>query len=201
MKREKMIKRLKAALDEDRYRHTLGVSETAVRMAETFGEDTEKAELAGLLHDCAKCMPLSEMQEAAKEAKPDEQMMQSRALLHAAAGMCVARKVYEVDDPEVLGAIRWHTTGKAGMTRLEKIVYLADMIEPNRTPYPGLDVLRRICFRDLDQAMHLALRMSTDHVLKQGKLLYRDTLAALRDYEPDALKDGQNKTEEKTTEV
>ena len=69
-----------------------------------------------------------------------------------------------VHDPEVLGAIRWHTTGRANMTRLEKIVYLADMIEPNRKPYPGLKALRKLCMTDLDQAMHVALRMSLDHV-------------------------------------
>ena len=85
----------------------------------------------------------------------------------------------------MLSAIRWHTTGHAQMTNLEKIVYLADMIEPNRKPYPGLEMLRQLCMQDLDQAMHMALRMSLEHVMEQGKTLHPDTLAALKTYEPE----------------
>ena len=183
MKREKIEYKLKKALDSQRFRHTLGVAETAVRMAERFGADMEKADLAGMLHDCAKCMSLGEMQKAAKGEKPDSLMKESKALLHALAGMCVARDVYNVTDPEVLSAIRWHTTGRAGMTQLEKIIYLADMLEPNRKPFPGLEELRDLCGKDLDKAMHLALRMSLEHVQTQGKELHPDTLAALQEYE------------------
>ena len=100
------------------------------------------------------------------------------------AGAHVAQDVYDVHDPEVLGAIRWHTTGHANMTKLEKIVYLADMIEPNRKPYPGLEALRKLCMTDLDEAMHMALLMSLDHVREQGKPLHPDTMAALAEYEP-----------------
>ena len=138
-------------------------------MAEKFGVDEEKAALAGLLHDCAKCMPLSQMTKAAKNEKLDPVMKESKALMHAVAGAHVAQDVYDVHDPEVLGAIRWHTTGHANMTKLEKIVYLADMIEPNRKPYPGLEALRKLCMTDLDEAMHMALLMSLDHVREQGK--------------------------------
>ena len=172
MKREKMAYRLKKELDAARYAHTLGVEKTAREMAEKFGVDEEKAALAGLLHDCAKCMPLSQMTKA------------SKALMHAVAGAHVAQDVYDVHDPEVLGAIRWHTTGHANMTKLEKIVYLADMIEPNRKPYPGLEALRKLCMTDLDEAMHMALLMSLDHVREQGKPLHPDTMAALAAYEP-----------------
>lgn len=73
------------------------------------------------------------------------------------------------------------------MTRLEKIVYLADMIEPNRKPYPGLKALRKLCMTDLDEAMHMALRMSLDHVREQGKPLHPDTMAALAEYEPELV--------------
>ena len=172
MKREKLAYRLKKELDAARYAHTLGVEKTAREMAEKFGVDEEKAALAGLLHDCAKCMPL------------DPVMKESKALMHAVAGAHVAQDVYDVHDPEVLGAIRWHTTGHANMTKLEKIVYLADMIEPNRKPYPGLEALRKLCMTDLDEAMHMALLMSLDHVREQGKPLHPDTMAALAEYEP-----------------
>ena len=185
MKRDKIEYKLKKELDRQRFEHTLGVEQTAREMARAFGENEEKAALAGLLHDCAKCMPLSQMVKAAKHADIDPVMKESKALMHAVAGRCVAESVYGVQDEEVLGAIRWHTTGHANMTRLEKIIYLADVIEPNRKLYPGLEALRAQCMQDLDGAMHTALRMSLEHVREQGKTLHPDTLAALADYEPE----------------
>lgn len=186
MKREKMMYRLKKELDGQRYTHTLGVEETARQMALLFGEDAQKAALAGLLHDCAKCMNLSQMVKAAKGVPLDPVMKDSKALMHAVAGMCVAKNVYGVDDEQVLSAIRWHTTGHAGMTNLEKIIYLADMIEPSRKPYPGLEQIRSLCWKDLNEAMHMALKMSLEHVLAQGKTLHPDTMAALEEYEHDS---------------
>lgn len=183
MKREKMEARLKKELDAPRYAHTLGVAKQAREMARRFGEDEEKAELAALLHDCAKCMPLAQMIKAAKDVPLDPVMRESKALMHAVAGSCVARDVYGVEDEDVLSAIRWHTTGHAGMTKLEKIIYLADMIEPGRRTYPGLEALRVLCKQDLDLAMHQALSMSVSHVREDGKPLHPDTLAALEDYE------------------
>ena len=183
MKREKIEAKLKKELDEQRFLHTLGVMKTAREMAKRFGEDEDKAELAGLLHDCAKCMTLPQMLKAAKGAPVDPLMCESKALLHALAGCCMARDVYGVEDEDVLQAIRWHTTGRAGMSRLEKIIYLADVIEPGRRTYPGLEALRVLCRQDLELAMHQALRMSVDHVREQGKPLHPDTLAALEGYE------------------
>ena len=184
MKREKMAYKLKKELDHQRYEHTLGVEETARAMARVFGVDEEQAALAGLLHDCAKCMPLAQMLKAAKREDVDDVMKESKALMHAVAGRCVAASVYNVRDEAVLSAIRWHTTGCANMTTLDKIIYLADMIEPNRKPFDGLQQLRELCMTDLDAAMHSALRMSLEYVRKQGKTLHPDTLAALKTYEP-----------------
>ena len=183
MKREKMAYKLRKALDAQRFAHTLGVEKTAREMARTFGEDEERAALAGLLHDCAKCMPLSQMQKAARDEPVDPVMWNSKALMHAVAGRCVARDLYNVKDEAVLDAIRWHTTGRAVMSNLAKIIYLADMGEPGRKSYPGLEMLRAVCREDLDLAMHMALRMSLDHVVEQGKTLHPDTLAALKEYE------------------
>lgn len=184
MKREKMAYKLKKELDRQRYEHTLGVEETAREMARIFGVDEEQAALAGLLHDCAKCMPLAQMAKAARHEDVDDVMKTSKALMHAVAGRCIAEDVYNVKDEEVLSAIRWHTTGRAQMTALEKIIYLADMIEPNRKPFDGLEELRVLCKTDLDAAMHRALSMSLEHVREQGKTLHPDTLAALQTYEP-----------------
>lgn len=191
MKREKMEYRLKKELDRQRFEHTLGVERTAREMARVFGEDEEKAALAGLLHDCAKCMPLSQMIKASRNVDVDPVMKASKALMHAVAGRCVAQEVYGVQDEAVLDAIRWHTTGRANMTRLEKIIYLADVIEPNRKPYPGLDELRALCMQDLDAALRMALRMSLEHVKEQGKTLHPDTLAALADAEPELAREYQ----------
>ena len=188
MKQEKMLYRLKKTLDAQRYRHTLGVAETAKKMARRFGEDEERAELAGLLHDCAKCMTLEQMQKAAKGETVDEVMRESKALMHAVAGMCVARDVYGVNDPKVLSAIRWHTTGHAGMTNLEKIIYLADVIEPNRKPFPGIEPLRALSKKNLDEAMYYALKMSLEHIQEQGKTLHEDTMAALLEYDRDEMR-------------
>ena len=183
MKRDKMVYRLKKTLDAQRFAHTLGVEKTARSMAAMFGADVEKAGLAGLLHDCAKCLPLAQMVKAARDVPIDPVMKESKALMHSVAGMCLAQSVYGVTDPEVLGAIRWHTTGRAGMTKLEKIIYLADVVEPTRKPYPGLEDLREACLTDLDEAMLAALRMSLAHVREQGKTLHPDTQAALDWYE------------------
>ena len=133
MKYEKIEYKLKKALDTERYIHTKGVEKTARKMAEIFHEDVEKAGLAGLLHDCAKCLSLDKMNKAVRNYPVDEMMRNSKSLLHSAAGSCLAESVYGVTDPEVLEAIRWHTTGHANMTRLEKIVFLAD----EKTVYDG----------------------------------------------------------------
>lgn len=183
MKREKIEYRLKKTMDAQRYAHTLGVEKTARQMARRFGVNEEKASLAALLHDCAKCMTLTQMLKAAKDERIDAVTRSSKALMHSVAGRCVARDVYGVEDEDVLSAIRWHTTGRAGMSKLEKIIYLADMIEPGRKTYPGLEALRVLCRQDLDLAMHQALRMSLSHVNEQGGALHPDTLAALGDYE------------------
>lgn len=184
VKYEKMEYKLKKALDTERYIHTKGVEKTARKMARQFGVDEEKAGLAGLLHDCAKCLSLAKMNKAVKGYPVDDLMRESKSLLHSAAGRCMAESVYGVTDRDVLEAIRWHTTGHAGMSNLEKIVYLADIIEPSRKPFPGIEELRTLCMEDLDEAMHKALLMSLDHVASQGKTLHPDTLAALNEYEP-----------------
>ena len=180
MKREKMEYKLKKALDHQRYEHTLGVEETARMMARAFGEDEERAALAGLLHDCAKCMPLSQMIKAAKHAKTDDVMKESKALMHAVAGMCIARDVYDVKDEAVLQAIRWHTTGRANMTNLEKIIYLADYMEPTRS-FRDLTEVRRLAMEDLDRACLMSFTMSVEHLEEKGYMVHPNSVYA-RDY-------------------
>ena len=130
----RMQDRLKEYLARDRFIHTQGVMYTATALAMCHGEDLVKAQVAGLLHDCAKCIPTGKKLKICKKndialTKWEEE---NEALLHAKVGVYIAKKKYGITDPEILNAIRYHTTGKADMTSLEKIVYIADYIEPGR---------------------------------------------------------------------
>ncbi|MEG1844098.1 MAG: nicotinate-nucleotide adenylyltransferase [Clostridia bacterium] len=179
--RQPMLEELRRTMTPARYKHTLGVEEMAIALAKKNGLDVRKAQLAALLHDGAKHMPMDEMVELVKDADaqtaPGED--ESRALLHAAAGMVLAKEKFGVDDPEVLSAIRWHTTGRAGMTALDKVIYLADMIEPGRRFFPGLDLIREAAERDLDEAMAIAARRTVDYVRSRGMPLNERTLELL----------------------
>ena len=174
MKREKMTYRLKKELDAARYAHTLGVEKTAREMAEKFGVDEEKAALAGLLHDCAKCLPLPEMQRICREhaLTQDTSLLESGNLLHSIAGAYLAGSQYHMNDPDVLQAIACHTTGKVGMTELDMAVFLADKIEPSRAPYPSLEQVRAAAALSLPRAMLLSLEGTAKYVKKGGKPLH-----------------------------
>lgn len=156
----KIQKKLKKELDEDRYRHTLGVMYTAASLAMCYGADLFKAQLAGLLHDCAKCIPTEKKLKLCRSYNVQISRAEERApyLLHAKLGAVLAREVYGVSDPEVLNAITWHTTGRAEMTLLEKIVFEADYIEPHRTKASNLSEIRQVSFEDLDRAVYMTLR-------------------------------------------
>ncbi len=178
-----MTKRLKSTMPRTRYLHTLSVATTAVTLAYMHGVDPWKAHLAGMLHDCAKGLPMEEqyewIQKGRIEAEEDELALP--AIVHAPAGVAVAREVYGVEDEEILSAIRWHTTGKRGMSGIDKVVYLADMIEPLRRPFPGLTRIRQIAYRDLDGAVRLAARISADHILGSGRQILKRTLELLEE--------------------
>ena len=160
---------LKNNLKPSRYGHTLGVVNTAIKLAEIYGEDKSKAEIAALCHDVAKNMSNEELRKLIDNENIilsiDEENTQ--ALWHSIIAPVIARKVFGIEDEEVLNAMRWHTTGKENMTNLEKIVYLADLIEPSRK-FDGIDEIREIAYKDLDLAMLKALTHTTIYLLKQG---------------------------------
>ncbi len=171
------VMHLKHTLSEYRFRHTLSVAETAVWLAYRVGVDPFQAHLAGLLHDCARNMDAPTLLRLIKSGgiSADELELSMPALLHAPAGAALARTQYHVSDPAVLSAIRWHTTGRRNMTALEKVVYLADMIEPERTAYPGLEELRKSALGDLDEAVHMAAAQNAAYVAERGKKLHPRT--------------------------
>ena len=165
-----MYTRLRAALSDKRLVHSLLVAHTARGLARIHGVNEDSAALAGLLHDCAKCMPLSAMQHIARENRLllDKEILQSGNLLHGPVGAVVAEREYGVTDPIVLSAIRCHTTGKVGMLPLDMIVFLSDKIEPSRRPYPELEKLRELASKDLAAAMLHSLQSTLDYVRSQN---------------------------------
>lgn len=174
-----MKEKLRKVLKESRYLHSLGVSETAVKMAKLYGVDEEKAYLAGLLHDCAKCFDSETQTAMCKQygIELDEITLACPAVIHAPLGAAVAKAEYGIEDEEILSAIRLHTTGGAKMTRLDKIIYIADMVEPTRA-YNGVDELREIAFKDLDEAMFKALQSTLRFNIQKGTAIHPDTLSA-----------------------
>ena len=146
----------------------LGTEETAARLALRWGEDEETARRAALLHDCTKKLDGEQHREIFRQynVSLDPEEWREEKLYHAISGAAVAKHVFGVS-PEIERAIRWHTTGKADMTTLEKILYLADYIEPTRD-FCDLTELRDLAFRDLDAAMLLGLEMSIQSLEKRG---------------------------------
>ncbi len=168
---QKLRKQLEKELKPDRFDHTLGVAYTAASMAFVHGADVEKAFIAGFLHDCAKCMSHDEQIKICEKHNIDITDVERRnpSLLHAKVGMYLARTRYDVYDTEILNAIRWHTTGREDMSLLEKIIYIADFIEPNRKPLEGLPVIRKEAFEDLDRCLAHILHDSVIYLQTIGK--------------------------------
>lgn len=180
MTKEQMLSQLKNILTEHRYLHSLGVIETAIKMADIFGVDMEKAETAALLHDCAKQIPHETQLLMCREYNIplDEIKEKQLGLLHAELGAYLAERDYGIKDEEVLDAIRYHTLGRENMTNLEKILYLADIIEPNRKDFAGLSELRELCFTDLEKALARGFALSISHINRMGNILHPQTIDA-----------------------
>ena len=152
---EPIQEKLKTSLDESRYEHTIGVMYTAGCMAMAHGYDIEKAMLAGLLHDCAKCMTHEERVALcdAHQVEVTVSEHENKAILHAKAGAIVAKSEYDITDADILHAIAVHTTGEPNMNMLDKIIYIADYIEPGRDKAPNLELVRALAYQDLDACM------------------------------------------------
>ena len=161
--------------------HVLGTEQEAIRLAERYGADVHKARVAALLHDCTKKLDMEEQLALCRQYQIPLDDLERKALklLHAKTGAAIARDVFGVDD-EIYSAIFWHTTGKADMTLLEKIIYLADYIEPSRD-FPGVEKLRKACYEDLDAGLLLGLEMSVEEMESMGNPVHVKTLEA-RDY-------------------
>jgi len=170
---------LKTHLNVQRYEHSLRVRDTSVKMAEFYSADREKARLAGLVHDCAKDMSASQLKELVSKHgyTIDEVCKYSSAIMHGLGGAIIAKEVMGIEDEDVLNAVTYHTTGRKGMSILEKIIYLADYIEPMRN-FPMVEKLRDLSYKSLDEALLLSFNNTINYVIARGQLLHYDTIAA-----------------------
>jgi len=167
----KMQKKLVKYLDEDRFQHTMGVMYSAACLAMAHGYDILDAQAAGLLHDCAKCIPNKKKIRLCEQHNIaiTEFEKTHPFLIHAKLGAYIAEKKYNITDREILNAITWHTTGRPGMSMLEKIIYIADYIEPMRDKAPNLSRIRPLAFVDLDECMYEILRDTLDYLEENPK--------------------------------
>ncbi|WHY60776.1 bis(5'-nucleosyl)-tetraphosphatase (symmetrical) YqeK [Cytobacillus firmus] len=172
MNRETALDIVKEQLTEHRYLHTVGVMETAIKLAEKYGADSKKAELAAIFHDYAKFRPKEEMREIIiKEGMPAELLDYNSELWHAPVGAFLTEKEAGIHDKEVLDAIRYHTSGRPGMALLEKIIYLADYIEPGRH-FPGVDEVRDLAQTNLNKALIKSVQNTIMFLMKKGQPVF-----------------------------
>ena len=164
-------KKLKKELDKERYEHTKGVMYTACCLAMANEYNIDKAMLAGLLHDCAKCIPNDEKIKICNDNNIliNDAELSNPGLLHAKVGSYIAETKYNITDPDILHAIKVHTTGCPEMNILDKILYIADYIEPKRDRAPRLDYIRKIAFEDLDTCIAEILYDSLHYLSGQNK--------------------------------
>ena len=172
-------KYLKSKLTPDRYAHVLSVRELALGLAKRYGADLQKVNLAVLLHDCAKWMRTSEQYEVAAyhEIQLDEVERHNPSLLHALIGVEFAVSHFDVDNPEILNAIRIHTTGSGKMTLIDKILYVADFAEPKRN-HAEAHAVRELVYQDLNKAVFEVSRYKIEHLLAKGVLIHPHTIDA-----------------------
>lgn len=171
--KKKIKKLLEKNLEEKRYEHTLGVADTAACLAMRYGCNIESAYVAGLLHDCAKCIDNDKKIQLCKKYSVELSRVEieNPFLIHAKLGAAIAYNKYDVDDEDILNAIRFHTTGRPNMSLLEKIIFSADYIEPGRKKILGLDEIRETIFVDFDKAVYLILKNTLQHLHNKNQVV------------------------------
>jgi predicted HD superfamily hydrolase involved in NAD metabolism len=176
MEREEALKIVAEQITEHRYIHTIGVMETAIHLAHLYGEDPMKAEIAAIFHDYAKFRPKEEMKQIIEEQKMPSQLLEHNSeLWHAPVGAYLVEKEVGINDQDVLNAIKYHTSGRPNMTLLEKIIYVADYIEPGRH-FPGVEEVRELAQTNLEQALIKSLQNTMMFLLKKKQAIYPDTI-------------------------
>ena len=179
MVKKKIEEYLKNSLSDYRFKHTVGVAQTAVKLADWYGTDPAKAEIAGLVHDIARDFSDRFMLEMCCKygILADETENHIPALLHGKVAAGFAADRFNISETDILDPVRYHTTGRKNMTIPEKILFLADMIEPGRA-YSGVEDLRRIAWVNLDQAVLTGLNSTVRYVLERGLMIHPDSILA-----------------------
>ncbi len=174
-----IISYLKENIDEKRLAHSLGTAKEAVKLANKYRADAKKAHIAGLLHDVAKGKSQCGFKKYADQYGIDIDDIEAKntELIHGKLGAAMVKEQLNIDDEDILCAIRWHTTGRAGMSLLEKIIYIADLIEPGRH-FEGIEGIRVVAYQDIDKAMLLALEQVMCFVRSKGFALHPNSLEA-----------------------
>lgn len=181
MERTKALQIVKEALTEKRYIHTVGVMETAIQLANRFGADAQKAEIAAIFHDYAKFRPVEEMRHIMITQNMASDLLEhNEELWHAPVGAFLVEKEVGVEDSEILDAIKYHTSGRINMTLLDKVIFLADYIEPGRD-FPGVEEVRQSAKENLDIAVVQSLRNTIQFLLKRNQRIYPKTVDAYND--------------------
>lgn len=168
---EKVQEKLQFKLTPKRFIHTIGVRYTAAALAMRYGLSIEDASMAGVLHDCAKCFTDDELVKKCIKHNLDctEVEIRNGFLLHAKLGAFYAQKKYGIENEDIISAIRYHTTGRAGMKPLEAVVFTADYIEPGRRPLPHIEEVRRMAFVDIDEAIYQILDRTLGYLGEQAQ--------------------------------
>lgn len=174
--RQQLLDILRQLLSEEKYTHSLNVEQTAIELARNYQVDEKKAGLAGLVHDITKCMDNVTL---AKEYGIDN--FTSKKTLHAYTGAIYIERNSITKDSDIINAVKYHTTGREAMSMLEKIIYLADLIEPGRD-YQAVEKIRPVCYQDIDGAMLLSLKMTIKLIVKRNTPIDLNTVFAYNYY-------------------
>ena len=171
---------LKKYLSLERYNHTIRVCETAIELARIYNENVEDATIAALLHDYVKCLDKKHYREIIRKnnLKIDSVIEKNIGLAHGLISAYFAKEKYRIENIDILNAIEYHTYGRPDMSTLEKIIYLADYIEPGRS-FDGVDEIRETAKKDLNKAMIMALESSMDYVKSVGKEVHPLSMQAM----------------------
>lgn len=180
MKKDSIINYIKKNLSEKRQTHTFAVCDTALALAEKYGADPEKTEIAALCHDMYRGMNDRVLNMYVRELGLPDRYLDNPNLAHGKIAAIMIKREYGITDEDIINAVSYHTTGRENMSLLEKIIYIADTIEPNRD-YPGVEELRVIAFEDLDKAMLKSLQNTISYIESRGLFLDEETVKA-RDY-------------------
>lgn len=178
MKKEEAINIVQQALTEERFQHTLRVADTATKLADLYGVSKDKVELAAIWHDYAKYRPKEEMKQFILSSNlPHDLVDYHHEVWHGPVASVLVQEQFGIDDQEIKDAIRYHTTGKAGLGKIEKIIFLADYIEPGRA-FPGVEEVRKMAVKDLNHACLMVSRNTIQFLLSRHASVYPDSIDA-----------------------